>query len=160
MTPNFYGAIRLGACASCAAGGLALGDPATVAQTTTGQGITVTAPRQIGRSPYTRAPITEVTESRVVTYHDLDLTGPTGLGALDKRIATAAREACRDLETHHPLGAPDRLTCQKQAVASAREQLASAKAMAMQSRTPPTAGAATTNAPEASAVEPAPNAGD
>ncbi|HEV2366085.1 MAG TPA: UrcA family protein [Caulobacteraceae bacterium] len=59
----------------------------------------VRAPRVIGRSPTTGAPIVLTSETRVVHTGDLDLSTPWGAHVARLRIERVAREACDDLDT-------------------------------------------------------------
>jgi UrcA family protein len=80
-------------------------------------------PRYRGRSSTTGAPIELVTAQRAVTYHDLDLTTAWGVDELNNRVKRAARSACRELDTFHPITAADSPPCYSDAVASAQYQV-------------------------------------
>jgi UrcA family protein len=118
----------------------------------TGSGIIVTAPRRVGRSAI-GAPIELVSSSRAVNIRDIDIMSARGQLELNRRITTAARDACRDLQTRYPIGTPDARTCERNAVDSARAEVDAMRALAMQTATPPAAGAA---AAPSSATEAAP----
>lgn len=152
MTHCLYAALRRGAFLSLAVGGIALIAPPALAQMTTVEGVTVTAPFEVPGTEQVRV-------LRTVKYADLDLKSYAGSVELDKRIAEAAKAACADLDKHYPEATPGNVSCQQRAVQSAQAQEATIRAVA-QGRMPPTAAAATTHAPEASATEPAPNTGD
>jgi UrcA family protein len=162
MTYRLSAALGRGACLSLAVGGLALIGPPAVAQTnaaptgtaetTTVEGVTVTAPFQVEGTELVRV-------TRTVTTSDLDLKSMAGSVELNKRIADAAREACQSLDRHYPEATPGNASCQQRAVQSAQAQSEQVRAIA-QGRVPPTAAAATSNAPPASTVEPAPKTGD
>lgn len=81
------------------------------------------APRYRSRSSTTGAPIEDVIAQRVVTYRDLDLTTPWGVNELNNRVRRAARSACRELDTFHPISAADSPPCYSDAVASAMYQV-------------------------------------
>lgn len=155
MSVSLSSVLGSGLCLALTVGGLVSLSPPAYAQGSTVEGITVTAPRRVGRSSTTGAPIEEVSAQRVVSYNDLDLRSASGAAELDKRISTAANEACRELETRYPVGTPDAFTCAKQARAAAQSQVDAAKAFAMQAPMPPAAAAAPAYAPPAAAVEPA-----
>ena len=65
------------------------------------EGVTVTAPRQVGRSAI-GAPIEEVSASRVVDYRDLDVGSDWGARELKARIQRAAASACDQLDRDYP----------------------------------------------------------
>ena len=82
--------------------------------------IIVEAPRSVPlaveRSPYTGAASVISTVRIPVFYHDLDLARPGDDERLMTRVATVARDVCRELDRLHPL-APD-TDCVRQAIAS------------------------------------------
>ncbi len=88
------------------------------------------APRYRGRSSTTGAPIELVTTQRAVSYRDLDLTTPWGVDELNNRVRRAARSACRELDTFHPITAADSPPCYSDAVANAMYQVRDAVAYA------------------------------
>ncbi len=65
------------------------------------EGLTVTAPRHIGRSAI-GADIDEVSASRTVRYDDLDVDTGYGAHVLKVRIERAARDACDQLDRDYP----------------------------------------------------------
>lgn len=71
---------------------------------TTADGVTVTAPRHLGRSAI-GAPIDLVSASRTVRYDDLDLDTGYGAHVLKARIERAARDACDQLDRDYPYAA-------------------------------------------------------
>ena len=80
------------------------------------------APRSLGRSSTTGAPIRLVSVSRVVTYRDLDLATPWGARELESRIKQAARSACREIDVFHPIATSDSPPCYRAAVEDALAQ--------------------------------------
>jgi UrcA family protein len=82
-------------------------------------GVTVTAPRHQERDSATGAPIEWASTSRVVRYGDLDLSRRWGVHELRVRIARAARSACDELDTTHPIDAPNNPPCVRNAIRSA-----------------------------------------
>ena len=68
---------------------------------TTTEGVTVTAPRHVGRSEI-GADIDLVSASRTVRYDDLDVGTGYGAHVLKARIEHAAREACDQLDRDYP----------------------------------------------------------
>lgn len=70
---------------------------------TTTDGVTVTAPRHLGRSAI-GAPIDLVSASRSVRYDDLDVDSGYGAHVLKARIERAARDACDQLDRDYPNG--------------------------------------------------------
>ena len=102
---------------------------AALAQATNVGGVTVTAPRTIGRDP-AGAAIERVSMSQRVRTSDLDLRTRIGAAELDKRIASAARTMCRQLESLYPVGAPDAQTCARRSVRASQKDATAAKARA------------------------------
>lgn len=68
---------------------------------TTADGVTVTAPRHLGRSAI-GAPIDLVSASRTVRYDDIDVDTGYGAHVLKARIERAARAACDQLDRDYP----------------------------------------------------------
>jgi len=64
--------------------------------------VVVIAPRTAGRSAI-GAPIERVRASRIVEFRDLDLSTPWGADALRRRIRSAARDACDELDFRYPI---------------------------------------------------------
>jgi len=89
-------------------------------------GVTVTAPRVIGRGAG-GIPIERVSMSATVRYSDLNLKTPQGASALDIRVKDAAASLCKNLEADYPIGTPDAFTCAKEAVTNAAAQVRAAK---------------------------------
>jgi UrcA family protein len=87
--------------------------------------ITVTAPRHVERTTVGRssigAPIEDVTVSRRVSHHDLDLKSPAGRETLNRRITEAAQAECRELARIYPVGRPDSRQCARIAIAGTRD---------------------------------------
>jgi UrcA family protein len=79
--------------------------------------------KQVGTA-YTGIPVEEVSLTRHVGFHDLDLTSPGGRAELDKRIKNVAKEACQQLEKLYPLEEweTDTDTCIANAVKNAKAQ--------------------------------------
>lgn len=65
------------------------------------EGVTVTAPRHVGRSAI-GADIDLVSASRTVRYDDLDVDTGYGAHLLKARIERAARDACDQLDRDYP----------------------------------------------------------
>jgi len=84
-------------------------------------GVTVTAPRFIGREA-NGTPIERVSISATVRVADLDLKTPQGVGELNKRVRDVAASLCMRLEADYPIGSPEYTACVKQAVAAASSQ--------------------------------------
>jgi UrcA family protein len=82
-------------------------------------GVTVYAPRQVGREAATGAPIEWVSASRLVDYRDLDLGSGWGRHALRRRIEDAARSACDELDTRYSDTTEDSPPCVRTAVRNA-----------------------------------------
>lgn len=99
---------------------------AALAQGSSVSGVTVTAPRVIGREA-SGIPIEEVSLSAVVRYSDLDMKTSQGAAALDKRVKETADSICRKLEADYPVGRPNAVACAKEAVAKAAAQVRAAK---------------------------------
>jgi UrcA family protein len=110
-----------------AAANLLFGTPAGAQDTSRVGELTVTVPRPVERSS-TGAPIETVTISRVINYRDLDLRTAAGAAELNKRIADAARSACRRLDQLYPVGTPNLEGCTKAAVDETASQVAAAMA--------------------------------
>ncbi|MGA0604009.1 UrcA family protein [Caulobacter sp. KR2-114] len=68
------------------------------------EGLTVTAPRHLGRSAI-GADIDLVSASRTVRYDDLDVDTGYGAHVLKARIERAARDACDQLDRDYPYDA-------------------------------------------------------
>lgn len=68
-----------------------------------------------------------MTMSVHVPYRDLDMSTPTGVAELDKRVSEAARYICRQLEILYPNGSPDSFYCAKEAVSDAQPQVVAAR---------------------------------
>lgn len=81
----------------------------------TTSGVTVYAPRTVGRSEI-GAPIEEVHASRVVHFDDLNLDTRYGAHVLRARIEHAADEACDQLDQDYPVDAGDNPPCRQTAV--------------------------------------------
>lgn len=93
------------------------GPPATV------RGVTVYAPRIVGRSAI-GAPIEVHSQHVVVPIADLDLSTDWGMNALRFRIRRAASDACQDLDDRYPVSADDGHDCYGQAVRHAFTEVA------------------------------------
>jgi UrcA family protein len=87
----------------------------------TSDDLTVTAPRTLGRSAI-GAPIRNVSESRIVQTSDLDLGTSWGARELRRRIESAARSACDDLDARYPITSEDSPDCYRTAVRDAMMQ--------------------------------------
>ena len=127
MTPTLK---RLGVAAALAAGAT-LGATATIAQpdygyyadeAPTAPGVTVYAPRTVGRSAI-GAPIQIVREQRVVYTDDLDLGSYWGNRALRNRIESAARDMCDDLDARYPVSTDNQGECFHNAVRNAYDRI-------------------------------------
>ncbi|MBS0412063.1 MAG: UrcA family protein [Proteobacteria bacterium] len=79
------------------------------------EGVTVTAPREVGRSAI-GAPIEAVSASRVVDYRDLDVGSDWGARELKVRIQRAAASACDQLDRDYPNTVDDGNDCYRDAV--------------------------------------------
>jgi UrcA family protein len=90
-------------------------------------GVTVTAPRLIGREA-NGTPIERVSMSATVRVADLDLKTPEGVGELNKRVRDVAASLCKRLEADYPIGSPEYTACVKEAVAAASSQTGLIKA--------------------------------
>jgi UrcA family protein len=90
---------------------------------TEASGVTVYAPRTVGRSAI-GAPIEVHTEQVVVPTADLDLSSDWGMHALRYRIRRAAHDACEDLDQRYPVSADDGDDCYGRAVRRAFEDVA------------------------------------
>jgi UrcA family protein len=117
--------LRLSAAALAA--GAAIGATAVMAQPyydndTNLPGVTVYAPRTVGRSAI-GAPIQIVREQRVVYTGDLDLGSYWGNRVLRHRIQRAARDMCNDLEDRYPVSADNGNDCYGDAVRDAYYQV-------------------------------------
>ena len=99
---------------------------AALAQVSSLGGVTVTAPRVIGRGAG-GIPIERVSMSATIRYSDLNVKTPQGASALDKRVKDAADSLCKKLEADYPIGTPDAFTCSKEAVTNAAAQVRAAK---------------------------------
>ena len=87
-------------------------------------GVTVYAPRTIGRSSI-GAPIEIVREQRAVYTGDLDLRTPWGARALHQRIQRAAFDACNDLDMRYTvIEDGNGRDCYRSAVRGAYDQVA------------------------------------
>lgn len=86
-------------------------------------GVTVYAPRYVGRSATTGAPIEVVRASRVVNYSDIDPYTDWGAHVLRTRIERAARSACDQLDQEYPISTADNPPCVDQAVRNAMVQV-------------------------------------
>jgi UrcA family protein len=84
-------------------------------------GVTVTAPRFIGREA-SGTPIERVSMSATVRVADLDLGTPQGVGELNKRVREVAASLCKSLEADYPIGTPEYTACVKEAIAAASSQ--------------------------------------
>jgi UrcA family protein len=111
--------------AALAGAALTAGD-AALAQSEV-SGVTVTAPREIGRTTI-GAPIELVSMSARVRIKDLNLKTDKGAAELNKRVSDTARNLCEELEKLYPVGTPDAASCAKSAVARARGQVDAARA--------------------------------
>lgn len=83
----------------------------------------------VGRSAI-GAPIDRVTLTRRVSYADLDLTTYAGAMKLEKRVHTAARAACAQLDDLYPLEERRAPACIGRTVAAASRQVKAAIARA------------------------------
>ncbi|MDR3511778.1 MAG: UrcA family protein [Caulobacteraceae bacterium] len=86
-------------------------------------GVTVYAPRYVGRSATTGAPIELVRASRVVDYSDIDPDTEWGAHVLRTRIERAARSACDELDAEYPISTSDNPPCVDEAVRNAMHQV-------------------------------------
>jgi UrcA family protein len=84
-------------------------------------GVTVTAPRFIGREA-NGTPIERVSMSATVRVADLDLNTPQGVGELNKRVREVAASLCKTLEADYPIGTPEYTACIKEAIKVASAQ--------------------------------------
>src|SRR6185437_15626236 len=84
-------------------------------------GVTVTAPRFIGRDA-DGVPIERVSMSATVRVADLDLRTPHGVGELNKRVRDVAASLCQRLEADYPIGSPEFTACVKEAITDASSQ--------------------------------------
>jgi len=84
-------------------------------------GVTVTAPRMIGREA-NGTPIERVSMTATVRVADLDLKTTAGVKELNKRVRDVAASLCKSLEVDYPIGTPEYVTCIKQAVTAASSQ--------------------------------------
>ena len=90
-------------------------------------GVTVTAPRFIGREA-NGTPIERVSISATVRVADLDLKTPRGVGELNKRVRDVAASLCKSLEADYPIGTPEYTACVKESVRAASSQTTLIKA--------------------------------
>ncbi len=79
-------------------------------------GLTVIAPRQIGRDAATGAAIERVSMQADIHYSDLDLKSAKGAAEFEKRVRESAKAMCEELEKNYPVGTPDSITCTNEAV--------------------------------------------
>jgi UrcA family protein len=86
-------------------------------------GVTVYAPRHFGYSSSTGAPIEMVSSSRVVDFSDLDPYTPHGSYVLHRRIISAARAACDEIDAHFGDTTDDQPPCVRTAVRNAMYDL-------------------------------------
>jgi UrcA family protein len=90
-------------------------------------GVTVSVPKVIETTRY-GVVSSEVQLSVRVPYGDLDLTTPSGLQTLDRRVKEAANYVCGQLQNMYPVGSPDTFYCAKKAVGDAQPQVVLARA--------------------------------
>jgi len=85
------------------------------------RGVTVTAPRIIGREA-NGTPIERVSMSATVKVTDLDLNTAQGVGELNSRVRDVAASLCKTLEADYPIGSPEYTACVKEAIKVASGQ--------------------------------------
>ena len=98
---------------------------AAAASSATAQDIMITGPaeRVVGRTNV-GAEIVEYTTSLVVNFRDLDLASAAGWNAMERRLTTASRNACKLLEQRNPTDLPhDRYKCERSAYREAIVQV-------------------------------------
>ncbi len=83
---------------------------------------TMISKKVIGRSDI-GVPLEEVTVTRRVSYADLDLATYSGATALKRRVESAARLACKQLDKLYPLEHAEAPGCIHKAVADADSQV-------------------------------------
>jgi UrcA family protein len=117
---------------SAAFGGLAIAAVGTAAAADQKlQQVRVEATRivttDVGKS-YSGVPVTNIALSYEVSLDDLDLSTYEGVAAAEKRINTAAAQACKELGSNHPNATPADAQCAKQAAHPALAKLHQAAA--------------------------------
>jgi len=109
-------------------------------QTLTTEEITVRARGEarhetVGKN-YAGIPIEQITLTREVGYHDIDIHSPSGIATLRRRIDMTAQDACSELTGLYPhnVWSSTMQECVHRAVSSALEQLPSDVAAAVDTR--------------------------
>jgi UrcA family protein len=64
---------------------------------------------------YSGVPVRNVALSYEVSLDDLDLSTSEGVATAEKRINTAAMDACKEIGSKHPSSTPEDAQCAKQA---------------------------------------------
>lgn len=94
-----------------------------------GSDITVRASPRAERDPATGAPIDYVSETRVVSYGDLDLNTSYGVHVLRARIERAAADACDDMSNRYLVVSDDRRACIDAATSRAMYEMPAGRIM-------------------------------
>ena len=80
----------------------------------------------VGRALGSGAPIESVTVDYHVSYADLNLIKHADVMALNKRVESAARDACQQLDELYPIERPKLQQCMDDAIRAANERVQSA----------------------------------
>lgn len=123
--PSAFSFVLIGA-------GLALAGGIAAAQSTTEVVVEAARVQPTGERGSTGAPIDVISVTHRVSYKDIDIATASGAKVLETRIETAAKAACKEIDTLYPLRtpAPGSPPCEKTAVDKAMVQARAAIAAA------------------------------
>lgn len=109
--------------AALSAGGAMAAEPLEeIVVTAARMGRAAVTTETVGRSSSTGAPLERLSLTWSVAYTDLDLSQPSGVAVLDKRIQARASAVCKELDRLFPLSPRGGPACVKEAAQGAKAQ--------------------------------------